>query len=77
LSDRGEGRLKKSGGKEKRLVICAMINERGVDKQTVNIFPCNDDHSMNSYHFKNRQEDSAGMNRISSKQAAKKEKIRG
>lgn len=51
LSDRGEGRLRKSDGKGKRLAISAMINEHGFDKETTDIFTCDEEHSMNSTHF--------------------------
>ena len=51
LNDKGEGRLKKCNGKGKRLAISAMINEVGFHKESVNIFTCDEEHSMNSTHF--------------------------
>ena len=54
LNDKGEGRLKKSNGKDKRLAISAMINEAGFDKESVDIFTCDEEHSMNSTHFTKR-----------------------
>ncbi|CAF2893679.1 unnamed protein product [Rotaria sp. Silwood2] len=51
LSNRGEGRLRKNDDKGKRLAISAMINNNGVDIDTVDIFSCDEDHSMNSSHF--------------------------
>ena len=51
LSDRGEDRLRKSSGIGKRLAISAMISDHGVDKDTVNIFLCDENHSMNSSSF--------------------------
>lgn len=51
LSDHGVGRLRKNDGKGKRLAISAMINSHGVDIDTVDIFSCDEDHSMNSSHF--------------------------
>ena len=38
LSDVGEGRLRKTDGKGKRIAISAMINKNGFDKDTVDIF---------------------------------------
>ena len=51
LNDKGEGRLKKSNGKGKRLAISAMINEAGFHNESVDIFTCDEEHSMNSTHF--------------------------
>ena len=51
LNDKGGGRLKKSNGKGKRLVISAMINKAGFQKKSVDIFTCDEEHSMNSTHF--------------------------
>ena len=51
LNDKDEGRLKKSNGKGKRLAISAMINEAGFRKESVDIFTCDEEHSMNSTHF--------------------------
>ena len=51
LNDKGEGRLKKSNGKGKRLAISAMINEAGFHNESANIFACDEEHSMNSTHF--------------------------
>ena len=51
LNDKCEGRLKKSNGKGKRLAISAMINEAGFHKESVDIFTCDEEHSMNSIHF--------------------------
>jgi hypothetical protein len=59
LTDKGEGRLKKSDGKGKRLAISAMINENGFHKESVDIFTCDEDHSMNSIHFINWVEKAA------------------
>ena len=51
LNDNGEKRVKKSNGKGKRLAISAMINEAGFNKESVDIFTCNEEDSMNSTHF--------------------------
>ena len=51
LNDKGEGRLEKSNGEGKRLAISAMINEASFHKKSVDIFTCDEEHSMNSTHF--------------------------
>ena len=51
LNDKGEVRLKKFNGKGKRLAISGMINEAGFHKEYVDIFACDEEHSMNSTHF--------------------------
>ena len=51
LNDKVEGRLKKSNEKSKRMAISAMINEAGFHKESVDIFNCDEEHSMNSTHF--------------------------
>lgn len=51
LSDRGEGRLRKGDGKGKRIAISAIVSEQGLDKHTVDIFRCDEEHAMNSNHF--------------------------
>jgi hypothetical protein len=51
LSDREEDRLRKNDGKGKRLAISAMINNHGVDTDTIDIFVCDEDHTMNSSYF--------------------------
>ncbi|CAF1553235.1 unnamed protein product [Adineta ricciae] len=51
INDKDEGRLKKSDGEGKRLTISAMINENDFHKESVDIFACDEDHSMNSTHF--------------------------
>ena len=51
LNGKGEGRLKKSNGKGKRLGISAMIKEVDFHKESVDIFTCDEEHSMNSTHF--------------------------
>ena len=51
LNEKGEGHLKKSNGKGKRLAISVMINEASFHKESVDIFTCHEEHSMNSTHF--------------------------
>ena len=51
LNDKGEGRLTKSNGKGKRLAISAMINKVDFYKESVDIFTCDEEHSMYSTHF--------------------------
>ena len=51
LSDADEGRLRKTDGKGKRIAISATINENGFDKDTVDIFTFDEEHSLNSVYF--------------------------
>ena len=51
VSDFGQGRLRKSDGKGERIAISVLINEHGLDKWTVDIFPCDEEHSVNRDHF--------------------------
>ena len=46
IDDAGQGRLRKSDGKGKRLAISAMINEEGFHKDSVDLFVCDVEHSM-------------------------------
>ena len=64
LNDKGEGHPKKSNGTGKRLAISAMINEASFYKESVDIFTCDEKHSMNSTHFTEWVEKSASYLRF-------------
>ena len=46
IDEAGQGRLRKTDGKGKRLAISAMINEDGFHKDSVDLFTCDVDHNM-------------------------------
>lgn len=46
IDDAGQGQLRKTYGKGKRLAISAMINEEGFHKDSVDLFTCDVDHDM-------------------------------
>ena len=53
LSDADESRLRKIDGKGKRIPISTMITENSFNEDTVDIFTCDEEHSLNSIYFVN------------------------
>ncbi|CAF2098836.1 unnamed protein product [Rotaria magnacalcarata] len=47
----GSGRLRQSKGKGQKLVISALLSNSGFHLTSVDIFKCDENHSMNSNHF--------------------------
>ncbi|CAF1609520.1 unnamed protein product, partial [Didymodactylos carnosus] len=47
----GKGRLRNSDGKGKRLAISALLSNSGFHLPSVDIFECDENHSMDSNHF--------------------------
>ena len=46
IDDDGRGRVRKTEGTGKRLVISAMMNEHGFHTDSVDLFICDTDHTM-------------------------------
>ncbi|CAF4615356.1 unnamed protein product [Rotaria sp. Silwood2] len=51
VDDRGQGRIRTTQGKGPRLAISALINENGFHHPSIDIFKCDQEHSMDSMHF--------------------------
>ena len=53
LNDIGEGQLRKMDGKGKRIATSVMTYKSSFDKDNINIFTCDEEHSLNSIRFVN------------------------